>query len=144
MSCQFQFNDLFTSMSPHKPLQPSLVTFRSDPDSTCTLSLQPFKTTQKCLISFCIQVPLKKENGEGNKSESVFKGSRLMMHEIIQDEEGNKGFEFNSDQGDSNDVISFNQRLEVIKITKCKMRAKDILEIEIGIKNMNVRDTQFE
>ena len=67
-----------------------------------------------------------------------------MMHEIIQDEEGNKGFEFNSDQGDSNNVISFNQRLEVIKITKCKMRAKDILEIEIGIKNMNVRDTQFE
>lgn len=28
------------------------------------------------------------------------------------------------------------QRLEVVKITRCKMRAKDTLEIEIGLKNI--------
>lgn len=41
-------------------------------------------------------------------------------------------------------MIKENQRLEVVKITRCKMRAKDILEIEIGLKNIMMRDTPFE
>lgn len=32
----------------------------------------------------------------------------------------------------------------MVKITKCKMKAKDILEIEIGIKNLNKSDVPFE
>lgn len=41
-------------------------------------------------------------------------------------------------------ILKDNQRLEVIKITRCKMRAKDILEIEIGLKNIQKRDMPLE
>lgn len=32
----------------------------------------------------------------------------------------------------------------MVKITRCKMRAKDILEIEIGLKNIVIKDMPFE
>lgn len=36
------------------------------------------------------------------------------------------------------------QRLEVVKITRCKMRQRDTLEIEIGLKNLQGKMKQFE
>ena len=69
-----------------------------------------------------------------------------MLHEITDPEEDFFDFErFNSQNGrDENDLIQPNQRLEVVKITRCKMRAKDVLEIEIGLKNLILRKKQFE
>ena len=57
-----------------------------------------------------------------------------MLHEIIKTENDFQNEE-NTDQ---------NQRLVVVKITRCKMRAKDILELEIGIKNIAMRNIDFE
>ena len=36
------------------------------------------------------------------------------------------------------------ERLQVVKITRCKMRAKDTLEIEIGLKSITKRNIHFE
>ena len=44
------------------------------------MNVREFKDAQKTLISFCIQVPI-----VGSK-ESIFKNSRLMLHEIVDKE----------------------------------------------------------
>jgi hypothetical protein len=36
------------------------------------------------------------------------------------------------------------ERLEVVKITRCKMRQKEVLEIELGLKNLVLKEKQFE
>ena len=56
-----------------------------------------------------------------------------MLHEII-----------GSAKHESLVGIDENQRLEVVKITRCKMRQKDVLEIEIGLKNLALKDKPFE
>lgn len=43
-----------------------------------------------------------------------------------------------------NELVGPKQRLEVVKITRCKMRAKDTLEIEIGLKTISKKKKQFE
>lgn len=106
-----------------------------------------FKVTQKTLISFCIQVPLS-QNEDKSKQENIFKSSRLMLHEIVgpagQDWLNAEHLENDKKSDAGSQLIKENQRLEVIKITRCKMRAKDILEIEIGLKNINKLNTPLE
>jgi hypothetical protein len=53
-----------------------------------------------------------------------------MLHEIIDVE--------NAEPNPKcvENFINPNERLEVVKITGCKMRAKDVLEIEVGLKNI--------
>ena len=50
----------------------------------------------------------------------------------------------NSTPNSRDTILKPNQRLEVVKITRCKMRSKDILEIEIGLKNIVPRKKSFE
>ena len=45
---------------------------------------------------------------------------------------------------EGNELVGPKQRLEVVKITRCKMRAKDTLEIEIGLKTISKKKKQFE
>ena len=47
-------------------------------------------------------------------------------------------------KGEENSFLSPGQCLEVVKIIKCKMRQKDTLELEIGLKNLEHKDKQFE
>ena len=63
-----------------------------------------------------------------------------MLHEIIDTDE-NITEENKNDTHD--DLIKPNQRLEVIKISGCKMKAKDILEIGIGLKTIQDKDKKF-
>jgi hypothetical protein len=49
-----------------------------------------------------------------------------MLHEIADD--------------DWHQVEGEQQRFEVVKITRCKMRQKDTLEIELGLKNIVLKD----
>lgn len=72
-----------------------------------------------------------------------------MLHEIIDNDEEYADLsalddKSSSDNNNGESLIKHNQRLEVVKITKCKMRAKDTLEVEIGLKNLNTHATQFE
>jgi hypothetical protein len=76
-----------------------------------------------------------------------------MLHEIVDPEDGeylnlNEAFKDGEEElkGDDNipPLVGPHQRLEVVKITRCKMRAKDILELEIGLKNLTVRNLAFE
>lgn len=64
-----------------------------------------------------------------------------MLHEIIESKDSEwVNLDMLNEDEDIRDFMKLlkpNQRLEVVKITKCKMKAKDILEIEIGIKNLN-------
>jgi hypothetical protein len=63
-----------------------------------------------------------------------------MLHEIIEVEDG----EAVEDVPQTEDkFINPNERLEVVKITGCKMRAKDVLEIEIGLKNLRSKSKIF-
>lgn len=59
-------------------------------------------------------------------NESIFKNSRLMLHEITND--------------DWSQVSNEEQKCEVVKITRCKMRQKDVLEIELGLKNIVLKE----
>ena len=78
--------------------------------------LKEFKDNQKTLISFCVQVPT-----AAPRSESIFKNSRLMLHEIVDGpEEEHKGDYDNLISKDL--LLKPGQRLEVVKITRCKMR----------------------
>jgi hypothetical protein len=86
--------------------------------------LREHRVAQKTLISFSIQVPTE----EG--CDSIFKNSRLMLHEITED-----GWSLLNNEP---------SKFEVVKITRCKMRQKDILEIELGLKNIVLKDKQFE
>lgn len=58
-----------------------------------SIMMKEYKTTQKTLISFCVQVPLVKHNSEemfeknDKPVESIFKNSRLMLHEIVTSED---------------------------------------------------------
>ncbi len=36
-------------------------------------------------------------------------------------------------------MLESDERLEVVKITRCKMRQKETLEIEIGLKNLQAK-----
>jgi len=145
--------------------KPSLVYNSSSPDNWVDINIREFKDAQKTLISFCIQVPPAASKNGGRPKESIFKNSRLMLHEIVDIEDDNED-KFSSasrftqetkpiiqkseeakgeDSGDGNQpLVGQNQRLEVVKITRCKMRAKDTLEIEIGLKNIAKRQKQFE
>lgn len=73
-----------------------------------------------------------------------------MLHEIVDPSDQdwiNPDYLDQADKkndGSDSQIIKENQRLEVIKITRCKMRAKDILEIEIGLKNIHQRTTMLE
>lgn len=82
------------------------------------------------------------------------------MHEIVEAED-NDYIDLNNmvDQQEIEDAISEeakeptikkskpnqdielkpNEKLEVVKITRCKMRSRDTLEIEIGLKNIVLR-----
>jgi hypothetical protein len=44
------------------------------------MSLREHRVAQKTLISFCIQIPIEESK------ESIFKNSRLMLHEIADDD----------------------------------------------------------
>jgi len=59
-----------------------------------------------------------------------------MMHEIIEEDEWLNPDTAFQDEDQPDNTSTDNQRLEVVKITRCKMRARDILEIEIGLKNI--------
>jgi hypothetical protein len=79
--------------------------------------------------------------------ESIFKNSRLMLHEIVtsEDEDWINLSALGEEEKDSTkDILEPNQRLEVVKITRCKMRQKDVLEIEIGLKNLTIKNKPFE
>lgn len=71
-----------------------------------------------------------------------------MLHEIVEptdDEQIGLDVLNEEEQKDGEPpLISPHCRLEVVKITRCKMRAKDVLEIEIGLKNLTVRNLAFE
>lgn len=68
-----------------------------------------------------------------------------MMHEIVETRDWiNPETAFQNEENKEASFIKDNQRLEVVKITRCKMRAKDILEIEIGLKNLLIKDMPFE
>jgi hypothetical protein len=62
-----------------------------------------------------------------------------MLHEIIEAKEGDNE---DTDKNKEN-FINPNERLEVVKITGCKMKAKDTLEIEVGIKNLRAKNKLF-
>ena len=67
------------------------------------------------------------------------------MHEIVETRDWiNPETAFQNEENKEASFIKDNQRLEVVKITRCKMRAKDILEIEIGLKNLLIKDMPFE
>lgn len=72
-----------------------------------------------------------------------------MLHEIVDPEDDDfvnmDALKYTDEEEKSNPpLVGPHQRLEVVKITRCKMRAKDILEIEIGLKNLTVRNLAFE
>ena len=68
-----------------------------------------------------------------------------MLHEITDPVEDWINFDRLQEEEEKDaDIIKPNQRLEVVKITRCKMRQKDVLEIEIGLKNLVLRNKQFE
>ena len=95
---------------------------RADPNKVA-LSLREYKDNQKTLISFCIQVPA--QMSQNGRKESIFKNSRLMLHEIITNREECKSLEKipdNEIQRGSISMLAPDQRLEVVKITRCKMR----------------------
>jgi hypothetical protein len=142
----FSFEDFFRKQN--KWVEPSQVMFSACEDSYGRVLAKEYLVTQKTLISFCLQIPLIPA-GDTGKPENIFKSSRLMMHEIVDSDEWiNPETAFKDDtnakEAQKNDFVTENQRLEVVKITRCKMRAKDILEIEIGVKNLILRDTPFE
>ena len=84
----------------------------------------------------------------GGKKESIFKNSRLMLHEIIskEQEEERKTLEIVEPAltRESLSMLAPSQRLEVVKITRCKMKQKETLEIEIGLKNLQEKKRRFE
>jgi hypothetical protein len=114
------FEELFRSGINFKWVKPKKQ-FTQSNHSKVEMILREHRVAQKTLISFCIQVPC--DDGQ----ESIFKNSRLMLHEIYQDDWS---------------LISKNEasKFEVVKITRCKMRQKDILEIEMGLKNIVLKD----
>lgn len=143
----------------------------SSSDNWVEMNVRDFKDAQKTLISFCIQVPPAKSANESQSEkskvpkESIFKNSRLMLHEIVdsdgEDEihsatgrfsesnpalvqKSNDNEEHKESEDQSCTLLGRKQRLEVVKITRCKMRAKDTLEIEIGLKNIVKKQKQFE
>ena len=151
--------------------RPQLIYLSSSSENLVEINVRDFKDAQKTLISFCIQVPPCKpvDDAAEEKSkvpkESIFKNSRLMLHEIVdsdgEDEvqsatgrftesspsiiqKSNGNEEHKESEGDPDSLVGQRQRLEVVKITRCKMRAKDTLEIEIGLKNIVKKQKQFE
>lgn len=85
----------------------------------------------------------------------IFKNSRLVLQEIIsgdddwanldflkdndsddEDEEDQEEKKANNEKTARDDFLEPHQRLEIVKITKCKMKAKDTLEFEFGLQNM--------
>lgn len=152
-------------------LRPQLIYLSSSNENSVEMGVRDFKDAQKTLISFCIQVPPAKAAGEApeDKSrvpkESIFKNSRLMLHEIVdsdgEDEiepatgqaaengpaiiqKSNDNEEHKESEANREGAAGPRQRLEVVKITRCKMRAKDTLEIEIGLKNIAKKQKHFE
>jgi len=113
-------------------------------ESIAQITMKEIPMTKKTLITFSIQVPIPKPPAdappEEKKPDSLFKNSRLMLHEIIEVED----VEIKEDTKENEDkFIKPNERLEVVKITGCKMRAKDVLEIEIGLKNLRSKSRIF-
>lgn len=87
------------------------------------------------------------EKEDGKTLESIFKNSRLMLHEIVTSdyEDWVDLNALGEEEKDSiKNILAPNQRLEVVKITRCKMRQKDVLEIEIGLKNLTIKNKPFE
>ena len=70
--------------------KPSLVYNSSSPDNWVDINIREFKDAQKTLISFCIQVPPTASKNGGRPKESIFKNSRLMLHEIVDIEDDNE------------------------------------------------------
>ena len=161
LQCQIQMEDMVASKG--VGYKPQLIYLSSSADNSVEISVRDFKDAQKTLISFCIQVPPTKSANEphAEKSkvpkESISKNSRLMLHEVV-DSDGedevqsatgrfseldtspaqisDKNEEHKEQESHRDTLVGRKQRLEVVKITRCKMRAKDTLEIEIGLKNI--------
>ena len=83
-----------------------------------------------------------------------------MLHEIVDAEDGEwvnadfldnadgKEIEYNPEANEASvnekDLLKPNQLLQVVKITKCKMKQRDTLELEIGLKSLESNNKAFE
>ena len=110
----------------------------SSKNNRVELSLREHKLAQKHMISFSLQVPLPEEPANSGPKESIFKNSRLMLHEIVdaEDEDWVNVDHFNNipedihkngtgdaeDKSNEHGILEANQLLQVVKITKCKMK----------------------
>lgn len=101
-------------------VKPSLVYNNSSADNQVEMRARLMNKSQKVLLSFCISVP----PSRGLK-DNIFKNSRLLLHEILM-QEGEKS------------------TYEVVKITRCKMRQTNTLEIEIGLKSLWGQSQNYE
>lgn len=106
LQCQIQMEDMISNKG--EGYQPQLFYLTSHSDNWAELNIRDFKDAQKTLISFCIQVPPAKPANDGNSldksprvpKESIFKNSRLMLHEIVDsDGEDDQLFENMDGQG---------------------------------------------
>ena len=68
---------------------------------------------------------------------------RANSETLIEEEEKKQGV-INKKDDDKDVLLKPGQRLEVVKITRCKMRQRDTLEIEIGLKNLQGKQKLFE
>lgn len=83
----FQIEKLITNQN--KWFEPYLVISTSTETNFAKVLVKEFKVTQKSLVSFRIQVPLKQ--ADNNQSQdNIFKSSRLMLHEIIDSNDEKK------------------------------------------------------
>ena len=89
LQCQIQMEDMISNKA--VPYQPQLIYLTSNNDNWAEFNVRDFKDAQKTLISFCIQVPPPKSSSDLQSmdktprvpKESIFKNSRLMLHEIV-------------------------------------------------------------
>ena len=83
---------------------------------------------------------------EAEDSEYIDLNNMIDMQEIedAQSEEEKEPQIKKSKKPNQDIDLKPNEKLEVVKITRCKMRSRDTLEIEIGLKNIVLRHKQFE